>query len=97
MPTYITLYKMTERGVKNIKDAPAIIEENIKTAESMGCKLINFYTTIGEYDHVAIGEAPSDQVYMSLILGICVQGNFKTTTLKAFTQEEFGEIIKKVP
>ncbi len=97
MPTYITLYKMTEQGVKNIKDAPAIIETNIKIAESMGCKLINFYTTIGEYDHVAIGEAPSDQVYMSLILGICSQGNVKTTTLKAFTKEEFGEIIKKVP
>jgi uncharacterized protein with GYD domain len=91
------LYKLTEQGVKNIKDAPAIIKENIKIAESMGCKFINFYTTMGQYDHVAIGEAPSDQVYMSLILRICAQGNGQTTTLKAFTKEEFEEIIKNLP
>ena len=97
MPAYITLYKLTEQGIKSIKDAPVIIEENTKIAESMGCKLIDFYTTIGEYDHVAIGEAPNDQVYMSLILGICAQGNVKTTTLKAFTKKEFGEIIKNLP
>lgn len=39
MPIYITLFNLTEQGVKNIKDAPKRIEEGIKAAESMGGKL----------------------------------------------------------
>jgi uncharacterized protein with GYD domain len=52
---------------------------------------------MGEYDYVAIGEAPSDEAYMTFLLGIGAQGNARTTTLKAFTKEEFAEMIKKLP
>ena len=55
MPTYITLYKLTDQGVKNIKDAPGRIEDAVKGYESMGGKLIGFYSVMGEYDYVAIG------------------------------------------
>ena len=30
MPTYIVLHKLTDQGIKNIKDAPQRIEEGIK-------------------------------------------------------------------
>jgi len=97
MPTYVTLFKMTEEGIKNIKDAPARTDEAIKTAESLGCKVIGVYAVMGEYDYVAIGEAPNDEAHMALVLAIGAQGNAKPTTLKAFTLEEFGEIINKLP
>ena len=97
MPIYITLYNITEQGMKNIKDAPKRIEEGIKAAESIGGKLIGFYATMGEYDYVSIGEAPSDEVHMTFLLGVGAQGNVKTKTLKAFTKEEFGEMISKLP
>ena len=97
MPTYITLYKLTEKGVKNIKNAPQRIAEGIKAAEAMGGKLIGFYAVMGEYDYVSIGEAPSDEVYLTFLLGLGTQGNTRTTTLKAFTREEFAGILKKLP
>ena len=97
MPIYITLFNVTEKGMKNIKDAPKRIEEGIKAAESIGGKLIGFYATMGEYDYVSIGEAPSDEVHMTFLLAVGAQGNVRTKTLKAFTKEELGEMISKLP
>ncbi len=97
MPTYISLYKLTDQGIKDIKDAPGRVEEAFKAWEAMGGKLIGFYAVMGEYDYVAIGEAPSDEVAMTFALGVGSLGNVRTTTLKAFTTEEFAEMVKKLP
>ena len=97
MPTYITLLKMTDQGVKDIKNASMRTQENIKTAEAMGCKVIGAYAVMGEYDYVGIVEAPNDEVAMALALGVGSKGNIRSTTLKAFSMEEFGEIVKKLP
>ena len=89
--------KLTEQGVKDIKNASQRIEQAVKTAEVMGGKMIGFYTTIGEYDYVAIGECPSDEVMMTFLMGLGSLGNVRTTTLKAFTKEEFAKLVKKLP
>ena len=97
MPIYITLFNLTDQGVKNIKDAPKRFEQGAKAFEEMGGKLIGFYLTMGEYDYVSIGEAPSDEVIATFMLALGALGNVRTTTLKAFTTEEFAEIVKKLP
>ena len=97
MPTYIALYKLTDQGIKNIKDAPQRIEDGIKSFEAMGGKVIGFYTVMGEYDYVSIGEAPNDEVAMTFMLALGSGGNVRTTTLKAFTREEFANLVKKLP
>ena len=43
MPTYVSLFKLTEQGVKNIKDAPKRIEAGIKGVEAIGGKVLAFY------------------------------------------------------
>ena len=97
MATYVILMNLTEQGIKDIKNAPARIEAGIKAFEAMGGKLMAFYTVMGEYDYVAIGEGPSDEAALTFLLGLGAQGNVRTTTLKAFTREEFAEIVKKLP
>jgi len=97
MPTYIILMNLTEQGVKNIKEAPQSIEAAAKAIEAAGGKLKDFYTVMGQYDYVAIAEGPSDEVAMAQLLGLGAAGNVRTTTLKAFTKEEFAEILKKLP
>ena len=97
MPMYIGLYKLTDQGIKNIKDAPQRVEEAIKAAGAMGGKSLVVYTVMGEYDYVAIGEFPNDETVLTLALAIGAQGNVRTTTLKAFTKEEFAKIVKKLP
>jgi uncharacterized protein with GYD domain len=97
MPTYVILMNMTDQGIRNIKDAPKRIEAGIKAWEDMGGKLTGFYMTMGEYDYVTIGEAPSDEVVATFLLGLGSLGNVRTTTLKAFTREEFAAMVNKLP
>ncbi len=97
MPNYITLFKLTDQGAKAIKEAPGRIEAGIKAFEKMGGKLIGFYTVMGEYDYVSIGEAPSDEVATAFSLAIGSLGNVRTTTMKAYTTKEFEAIVKKLP
>jgi uncharacterized protein with GYD domain len=97
MPTYITLYKWTEQGIRNLKEAPARIQANIKSAEEAGGKVLGVYLTMGEYDLVAISEAPNDETIAAALLAQGMQGNVRSTTLKAFTAEQFAAIVKKLP
>ena len=96
MPTYVTLFKWTEQGVKNVKDAPARFKASKQLVESLGGKFLGLYVTMGEYDIVAVTEGPSDEAASAVALSIASKGNAKTTTLRAFTEKEFSEILKKV-
>jgi uncharacterized protein with GYD domain len=97
MPTYITLMKLTDQGIKNIKDAPQRIEEGIKASEAAGGKLVGFWSVMGEYDYISVAEGSSDENALAFNLSLGAGGNVRTTTLKAFTQEEFAEIVNKLP
>jgi uncharacterized protein with GYD domain len=96
MPSYVILMKLTEQGAKSMKEAPARIDDGIKAFEKMGGKVLGFYILMGEYDYIAFGEAPSDEVVATFLMGLGALGNVKTTTFKAFTKEEFASIVKKM-
>jgi uncharacterized protein with GYD domain len=93
----ILLMKLTDQGAKDIKNAPQRIEQAFKTLEKMGGKIIGFYVVTGKYDYIAIGEAPSDEVGMTFVMGLSSLGNVRTTTARAYTREEFAEMVKKLP
>ena len=97
MVTRIMLMKLTDQGAKDIKGAPQRIEQAIKAYEAMGGKLIGFYAVTGEYDYISIGESPNDEVGMTFAMALSAQGNARTTTIQAFTKEEFAEMVKKLP
>ena len=97
MPTYIGLFKLTDQGIKDIKNAPGRVDEAIKGAQAMGGKVLGVYTVMGEHDYVTIGEFPSDEVATTFSLALSARGNVRTTTLRAFTREEFAGMLKKLP
>ena len=97
MPTYIFLYKLTDQGIKNIKEMPQRMEKAIEASEAVGGKVLGVYSVLGEYDLVSIAEFPNDETVLSLALAFGSQGNVRSTTLKAFTKEEFAEIVGKLP
>jgi uncharacterized protein with GYD domain len=96
MPRWISLVKLTEQGIRNIKQAPERLEESIKGIEALGGKLVDFYMVMGEYDYVVIVEGPSDEAAMIFLMGLGASGNLRTTTLKAFTRDAFEEMVGKV-
>lgn len=97
MPTYVVLMKLTDQGIRTVKDSPERIESSIRHFEAMGGKFLGFYATMGQYDYVAIGEAPNEAIVMSFVLGLGRSGDVRTTTLKALSREEFEAIVSKLP
>jgi uncharacterized protein with GYD domain len=93
METYITLGNFTQEGVSKIKDSPGRIEAGRKAVEDAGGKFLGWYLTMGQYDFVIITQAPDAKVAASLILAIGAQGNIRTETLRALTEEEFKGIV----
>ena len=59
MPTYVNLMKLTDQGIKSIKEFPQRLEAGRKGIEAMGGKMVGFYAVLGEYDYVAIAEMPA--------------------------------------
>ena len=95
MPKYIILGNWTDQGVKTVKDTTKRADQAKALAAKMGGKL-DVYWTMGAYDFVAVAEAPSDEAYMQLALTIGSQGNTRTTTLKAWTQDEAAKVVAKL-
>ena len=96
MPTYINLVSWTDQGIRNIKDAPQRIDAFRKTVEAAGGKLTGFYVTIGKYDIVTIVEAPSDEAIANIALNTGSKGSVRTESMKAFTEQEFRNILSKM-
>lgn len=97
MPTYITLINFTDQAIQNIKDLGKLQKEAVKRGEMMGSKVTSLFMTMGEYDAVAICECSGDEAAVAGAIAASMDGNIRTTTLRAFTPEEFGKIVEKLP
>ncbi|MFQ5924885.1 MAG: GYD domain-containing protein [Dehalococcoidia bacterium] len=97
MPTYITLMRWTQKGVENIKESPTRLAAAKEAVKAAGGELKAFYLVMGQYDMVAISEAPSDEAYVTIILALASGGAIRTETLRAFTEDEYRKIIAAMP
>jgi uncharacterized protein with GYD domain len=97
MPHYVVLINYTEQGLRTFKDLSKRIDESRKAASSMGCSVDAYYVTMGQYDAVAVGQAPDDETMAAFVLGIAGRGNVSTETLRAFTEAEAADIGSRMP
>jgi len=97
MPSYIVLVNYTDQGIRDIKESPKRLAEVRQAIEKAGGRLHQAYLTMGTYDLVVIAEAPNDEIAATVILSIGRQGNVRTTTLRAFSEEEMVRIIGNIP
>ena len=96
MATYVTLYQFTDQGIRNVKDSPGRLKAAVKKGESIGMKIIGAYYTEGVYDLVVISEAADERAATAFALGIAAQGNVRSTTMRAFSPDEFEAIVKMI-
>jgi uncharacterized protein with GYD domain len=52
-----------------------------------------FFLTMGDFDIVAVYEAPDDAIAARFNLQLGMMGNIRTRTLKAFPEAAYREII----
>ena len=97
MPVYIVLGNYTQKGIENIKTSAEKREAVGKVFESVGGKFKDFFYTMGQYDFVAICEAPNEEAILKALLSIGSKGEVRTETLTAIPADKGTEIIKGMP
>ena len=97
METYIILGNYTQQGVGKIKESPARIVAVRKAIVAAGGKFLGWYLTMGKYDFVLITQAPDAKTVAAQLLAVGSQGNTRTETLRAFTEDEFKGIVAGLP
>lgn len=97
MAAFVMLMRLTDKGLADLKNAPTRIEEGIKALEAAGGAMYSFHMTWGAYDYVAVGEAPDDETAALVALSLAARGNVTTTTLRAFTRQEFAGLVARLP
>jgi uncharacterized protein with GYD domain len=93
LPSFVVLGNWTEQGIRNIQAAPERIKTTHSMVEKSGGKMQLFYT-LGKYDFIMVVEAPNDEAMMAILLCLGSMGNVRTTTMKAWTEQEGAKILK---
>ena len=96
MSTYNSLCRWTLQGAQAVKESPARLDAARKALAADGVKLLHFYMTTGSHDMVIICEAPSDEVMAKAMLSTISKGGITTQTSRAFTEDEYRAIMKKL-
>jgi uncharacterized protein with GYD domain len=96
MPTYVMLANWTDQGMRAINDSPKRIDAAKKTMEEMGGQFRSVYMTMGAHDLVMIYDAPDDAVAARFTLMLGKLGNVRTTSLKAFPEEAYRQIVNSL-
>ena len=60
MATYIMLATFTDQGIRKVSDSPKRTDAFKEMAKKCGATVRDSFWTLGEYDMVAIVEAPDD-------------------------------------
>ncbi len=97
MPTYVGLFNFTDAGLRSVRESPARTLEVVHWLEDQGFSVHGVYYTMGQYDLVAIIEAPDDESQLRAVLALNQQGFFRTSTLKAYSLDEFADIVANLP
>lgn len=93
MPTYIVLSKWTAQGLQNVKQSPDRLDAARKAYQGAGVRMKDFYMTTGQYDMVAILDAPDDVTLAKVMLASAPHGSIATETCRAFSEDEYRHII----
>jgi uncharacterized protein with GYD domain len=97
MPAYISLCNFTDQGLRNAKDTVNRFKAIEKAIEAVGGRKIGAWWTLGAYDLVVIAEGPDDETVTRVLLASGMQGNVRTMTLRAFSEDEMARIVQGLP
>ena len=95
MATFITLINWTDQGIKNFRESGKRADAFAEIVGMNGGSVKGIYWTLGQYDIVAIVEAPDSETATAVLLQTGALGNVRTTTLEAFDRDAFDRIVAK--
>jgi uncharacterized protein with GYD domain len=96
MTTYIMLAKWTDQGIRHAEESPNRLDKARELLKGMGGDFKQFFLTMGNYDMVAIYEAPDDAVAARFNLQLGMLGFIRTQTMKAFPEPAYRELMRTI-
>ena len=98
MATYMILFRITQKGIKEIKDSPKRITASKEIIRKMGGEVRDFYAISGsQYDTMFILDAENDEELGGMVFAIARLGYVRTQTHRLFNEDEYGKIISSLP
>ena len=96
MATYIALANFTDQGIRSVKDSTKRADAVQAAAAKFGAKMTQIYWTLGQYDLVAIIEAPDDASAAAFAVAIGSAGNVRLQTMRAFSKDEMAGVLARL-
>lgn len=97
MPTYVSLLRFTDQGIRNIKESPTRLDAAKKAFQAQGGELKQFFFMMGQYDILLVAEAPNDETVGKIALALGSLGNVRTESCRVFTEAEYRKMIASLP
>lgn len=97
MPSFVILGNFTEQGAKDVKNTRSRVEATKEAMRDAGGRMIFYYMTLGEYDFVVVAELPDAETAARLMMTVGAQGNVRTQTMQAFTEDETWALADALP
>lgn len=96
MATYLTLIKLTERGIKESKDTCKRAADFKAHAKKHGIEVKEVYWCLGAYDGFILFDAPDDETATAAMLSLASREHVTTQTLRSFSVTEMNKIVGKI-
>jgi len=90
---YLMPLNWTDQGIKNVKESPKRLDAAKKLAKDLGGEIKTVYMTQGSFDLAIVAEMANDEKVASYVLKLGSLGNVRTTTLRAYSEDEYRKII----
>jgi uncharacterized protein with GYD domain len=97
MPAYVTLFNFTEQGIRNVKESPNRAKAAAEAIKGVGGRFIGIWWLLGQYDGLVVVEAPDDETVTRFLMATGMQGNIRTTTMRAYSEDEMARLIAGLP
>ena len=86
----------SEQGVRNFRQTVERTDHGDDIAQKHGLQQEAAYWTEGGYDLVTIFAAPDHEAMSAHLLEIASFGNVRTTTLRAYDEEEMAGLLARL-
>jgi uncharacterized protein with GYD domain len=95
--TYLVMFSCGDQEVAQFKDRPARVQKTKDTFRDLGITVKQFFAVLGqEFDAVFIVEAEDFERVATASQALALGCNVRTRTIRAFTENEFGQVLSAV-
>lgn len=97
MAKYVMLINYTDKGIEHFHEFPERMKHARIGAEKLGVTIDSYHLTMGAFDAIVIIDAPDDETAARLAITNGANGRVRTTTMRAFSEEETVKLTEKLP